>query len=87
MLKSKTGKWFLGIYLLMTCGINLYAVTCSDMYCGLVIVLPVMPWPFMLEGLFQDSSVLYAMLVMLNSIILYVIGQGVSKLFNRGLGV
>ena len=77
---SKVGIVFLFVYALFTLGILIYAFTCRGMCCGLVIVLPVMPWAIILEGFMRDTWLTYALLLILNGSILYGIGLALGKL-------
>jgi len=82
MKKSKLGVFIVGIYLLISIAAAIYAATCNGMFCGLVLVGPVMPWPFLLEGIVKNSYPLYFVLVALNSVILYFVGLGLSRIFS-----
>jgi hypothetical protein len=87
-MKSKTGLSLVGIYLFATLAVVIYSTTCSDLYCGFVLAGPVMPWPFILEGVFDESYLIYATLIALNSSILYLLGMTLERLIsmikNRG---
>lgn len=82
MKKHKIGLVIVGVYLLISLVVVMYVSICRGMFCGLVMVGPIMPWPFILEGVVRDSYLLYFMLVVLNSIILYLISTGLSRLCN-----
>lgn len=41
-----------------------------------------MPWPFILEGVFDESYFIYAALIALNSSILYLIGMTLDRLIS-----
>lgn len=82
----KINTWGLvlsGIYGVISLGVIVYAYTCSGIFCGLVAVIPVMPWPFVLEGLVLDTLPTLITLIILNAIIVYFIGSMVSKLFKK----
>lgn len=83
MKKNKLGFILLGFYLLVTIAIVLYTQVCSEMFCGAVMVVPIMPWPFILEGIVQDSLPIFVCLIALNALIIYFIGSAISKLFNK----
>lgn len=83
MKKSKIGIVLVALYLIATIIIAIYANTCSGMYCGLWLVLPVMPWVFLLEGVVSDSIFIFFILVILNSAIIYVVGLLISSLIRR----
>lgn len=82
----KINTWGLvlsGIYGVISLGVIVYAYTCSGMFCGLVAVLPVMPWPLLLEGVLSDSISTLLILIVLNAFIMYFIGAGLSRLFKK----
>jgi len=83
MKKTKIGVVLTSFYLIFSVGIWIYAQACSGMYCGLVLVLPTMPWVFLLEGVIKDSIFVFFILVILNSAIIYSIGLLISLLIRR----
>lgn len=80
---NKAGAILVGIYYLITIMVVIQALTCKSMYCGLILVGPIMPWVFVLEGMVSDSISIYVLMVGLNSLLLYFIGYGLSCLFKR----
>ncbi len=80
--KSKLGLILASIYLIITLIIVLYSFNCSGMYCGLMVILPIMNWIF-LEGLFSDSMITYILLVILNTIILYLLGLLITAILKK----
>ena len=85
---SKLGLWLAGIYAVITGSIFYYAFTCSGWYCGVVMVLPIMPWPLLMEAI-PDWRVLFGFLdsvfgafvfLFLNIIILYFIGVLIERM-------
>ena len=68
---AKYGLFVAGTYLALTLVVVVYASICKGMYCGLVIVLPVLPEVFLLEGLVADSVAAYFFFVAVNAILLY----------------
>jgi hypothetical protein len=83
MKKSKIGFVLSALYLLVTIIIVIYAKTCSGMFCGMVMVLPTMPWVLILEGLIEDSIFVFFILVILNSGILYGLGYLLSSILKK----
>lgn len=75
-----TGVFFVAVYLLLTAGAVFYSLNCSGVFCGLTIVLPVMPWLFLLEPILSDTVWLYFAIVLLNSVILYFLGRYIGQL-------
>ena len=83
MKKSKIGIVFALLYLIATLIIWIIAHTCGDMYCGMIIVLPVMPWAFLLQGTITGTFFDFFILVALNSILIYSVGWLISLLFKK----
>ena len=78
--KSKLGLILAFIYSIITIIIVIYSFTCSGMFCGLWLILPVMPWNFILEGVIRDSLTAFVFLAVLNAIIFYFIGYFIDRL-------
>lgn len=83
MQKSKIGIALVSLYLVAIIFIFVYANTCSGEFCGMVLVLPTMPWPFLLEGILPDSMFVFFILVALNSGILYGFGCLIGSLIQK----
>ncbi len=84
--KNKIGIILVGLYLLFTVAVVVYSQSCtSEMFCDLTVVFPIMPWPLILKNLIGFSWGLFALLVALNSLILYFIGKGLSNLFRKDI--
>lgn len=84
---SRVGLIFSLVYLLVTAYFFYQAFTCSGMYCGFILVLPIMPWNFLLEGWIQGSWFVYAILLLVNFCIFYSVGHFfglfVRRIFSR----
>jgi len=87
---SKIGLWLAGVYLIVAIFILIRGLTCSGMFCGLSILIPIMPWPFLVEmlpttfqNLFLDSTIGVFVLVFLNTIIVYLVGLGISSIISK----
>lgn len=84
---SKVGLTLSFAYLLVTAYFFYEAFTCSGMYCGFILVLPIMPWNFILDGWVQGSWFVYAMSVLANTVLLYLVGHflgiGFRKIFKK----
>lgn len=82
---SKLGISLVSLYWLFAIGVFIYAKTCSGMFCGLAIVLPVMPWPIIefTDRLMKDTLVTYIVLLVVNSLIFYSFGLLGSKVFDK----
>ncbi len=79
------GKILTIIYTLFTIAIYFASFACGTAACSLYIVLPIMPWAFILT---QDLGVgfpwaLYPIFILLNASVLYVIGAGLEWLYDR----
>ncbi len=81
--KSKNGITFVSLYLIVAIIMLIYSYLCSGMYCGLVVLLPIMPWPFVFERFISDSFFIFFILVALNSIILYYLGWLISLFLRK----
>ena len=84
MLESRLGKLFVILYALFAIGTYVASFTCGATSCGLYIVLPIMPWAFILT---QDLGVsfpwaLYPIFVLLNASVAYVVGSGIEWLYH-----
>lgn len=77
---SKFGLSLASFYWLVTIGVIVYSNACSGMFCGLVIVIPVLPWPLInpIEHFITDSWLTYLIIVMLNSALIYFIGAAIQ---------
>lgn len=72
---SVIGAFFVAGYLLITAASVFYSLTCSGVFCGLTIILPVMPWLFLLEPIISGNAWSYFLIVLLNSFIFYFLGR------------
>jgi hypothetical protein len=87
MLESKIGKYFIIAYALFAIGTYVYVFFCGEGYCAVYIVVPIMPWAFILvEDLgFAFPWVLYPIFVLLNASVVYVVGATIEWGYNRYL--
>ena len=83
MKKSKIGTTFVLLYLAVTLIVWIYAYTCSGMYCGLILLLPIMPWAFLLGGIINDSIFVFFVLVAFNSVLVYYLGWLIDRLIKK----
>lgn len=77
---TATGLFFVAGFLLLTVGIVFYSLTCSGTYCGIAIILPVMPWLLLLGSVLPDTTWTYFLIVGLNSLLLFFIGRYIGTL-------
>jgi len=76
---SKLGIIFSGIYLIFSIIAVVYSFLCNGMFCGFIIVAPAIPWIYLFEWLLLSSWISFSISVILNTIIVYFIGIGISK--------
>jgi len=85
MLESRVGKIFIIIYTALALITYLLAFSCGEGSCNMYIVLPIMPWAFILAedlGL-QFTWAIYPLLILLNASVAYVIGAAIEWGYNR----
>ena len=80
---TAAGLFAVAGYLLVTSVLVFYSVTCSGVYCGLGIVLPVMPWMLLLESVLPATVWTYFLIVGLNSVIVYFLARYLFRLFTE----
>ncbi len=79
-MKSKIGVTLVSIYALIAIILDVYALTCGGMMCGLPVVFTALPWlflplPFLSSG---EPSSLYIYQI-INAVILYLIGVAINR--------
>lgn len=84
-MKSKIGFILILLYTITTAYLYWSNLSCNGYGCGLLTILPIMPWPFVFESLFQLSLPIYIIFVIINGGILYFIGLGITKLTTKKL--
>jgi hypothetical protein len=87
MLESKIGKLFIITYALFSIAVYAVVFFCNDASCIVYIVLPIMPWAYILAGDFGLSFTwaVYPIFVLLNTSVVYVIGASIEWAYNRYL--
>jgi len=85
MLESRLGKVLVIVYALFAIITYLAAFACGTDSCGLYIVLPIMPWAFIVASDFGIAFpwALYPVFVLLNASVAYVVGAGIEWLYHR----
>lgn len=75
----------IGLYLLLTVVVGIYALTCDTQWCSLALIIPLTPWPQLLEGALglNIPRLLLPIAVLLNIGLLYYLGHIIEKLFIR----
>lgn len=79
-MKSKIGIILAGIYVLVAVALDIYALTCGGMMCGLPAAFTVLPWlflPFRFLSSGEPSSLYIYQII--STIILYFIGLAITK--------
>gem|GEM_PF-3134637 len=84
-MKSKLGWALVILYILFLGYVWFAALSCEGWFCGSMLLLAIMPWPFIL-GDVPSSLPVFIILILLNGTILYFIGLGISRLFHRNRG-
>lgn len=84
ILESRIGKLFIVVYALFAIATYVIAGFCGSETCGLYIVLPVMPWAYILT---QDLGLsfpwaVYPLFVLINASVAYVFGAALEWLYN-----
>ncbi len=87
---SKLGLIFVGLFLILAiCFVYEYFQCRGEWLCGLLLAAPAAPWFFMLEDFTRNNHTLAILLlifsVIINIIIMYFLGFGLSKLFTWGM--
>jgi len=85
MLESRTGKILIIAYALFAIVMYGISYACGDSECSLYIVLPIMPWAYLLtkELNFSFPWAVYPILVLLNVSVVYTIGVGIDAVIGR----
>ena len=70
-----------GLYLLLTIGVGIYALTCASQFCSLILVVPLTPWPQLFSALpFEVPQLFLPIAVLLNVGLLTLIGFWLERL-------
>ncbi len=80
---SRWGLVLSGLYVGITSVIFYQAFTCGDMYCGLIAIAPVLPWPLVAEVIqfpeFLDSKFGLYFFAIVNIYLLYWSGSVIER--------
>ncbi len=87
MFESKIGKYFIILYALFALSVYAYVLYCNQLYCAAYIILPVMPWAYVLvkEVGVTFSWALYPIFFLLNASASYILGATIEWVYNRYL--
>jgi cation transport ATPase len=84
---SKFGFVLSGLYLIITSVIFYQAFTCGEMFCGLMAILPVLPWTFVMEAIpgfkFLDNQFGLYFFALVNLLILYLLGSVLERWYKK----
>jgi hypothetical protein len=80
---SRTGSALVGAYLVAVGATWLYALTCSGLFCGFVVLWTAYPWQ-LLELYLPDTPINYACILVLNCAILYGVGSIIDRFRTSG---
>ncbi len=83
VMKSKIGLGLVVLYVLFVASLWFAELSCTGWGCGYSLILAIMPWPLILEGIIGFSIPLFIFLFLSNAAILYFIGLGFSKILRR----
>lgn len=85
LLESRIGKIAIIVYAVCTLAVYVYSFLCIGDTCGLAIVLPIMPWAYLLteELQFHFPFAVYPILILLNVSLVYVLGAGAEYVYTR----
>ena len=82
--KSNFGLILLIIYLMVLAVAWFKSMSCSaSMFCDFIVLLPVMPWLFWMEGILADSWLTYVSLVFLNALLVYSLGYLLEIIYKK----
>jgi hypothetical protein len=87
MLESRIGKYFIIFYALFAFVVYAYVFFCGESYCASYIVVPIMPWVYIIVrdfGLVFPWA-LYPIFVLVNASVAYVLGATIEWAYNRYL--
>jgi hypothetical protein len=82
-MSSKLGIFLASIYGLISVAVLGYVMLCSSMFCGLIILVPILPWPLLAEIVgfptFLDSMLGAIIFMFINTALLYWIGATIER--------
>lgn len=85
ILDSRFGKLFVIAYTLITLCTYVVSYSCGGDECGLYIVVPILPWAWILTNEFGLSFpwAVYPILILLNASMAYILGAGIEQIYIR----
>lgn len=87
MLESRVGKYFIIFYALFAIAVYVYTMLCTGASCDLYIIVPILPWAFILSRDFGVSFpwAMYPIFILLNTSVAYVVGASIEWSYNKYL--
>ena len=70
------------IFIIITLILDIESITCGEMFCGLGAIFPALPWVAIPCIPYEHMWLLY-FFQLINAVIIYFIGAGISKLSGR----
>jgi hypothetical protein len=88
-MRSKLGIILAVTYGLVSVVIFGYAMLCLGMFCGLIILAPIMPWPFLVEMVgfpaFFNNMFGAVVFALINAGLLYWLGSAIERYRSRSI--
>ena len=81
-MKSKIGLTLAGIFVIITLILDIQAINCGGMFCGLGAIFPALPW-VAIPWIPGDYMWWIYFSQLINAVIIYFIGVGISKFINK----
>ncbi len=78
---SRAGLILVGLYVLLLVWAWIYAKTCTGTYCGMMVLLPVIPWIMLADRFLTEKFMMvsYIVMILLNIGLIYLIGCGFTR--------
>ncbi len=82
---SRIGKYFVIAYAMFAIAVYVFVFLCGATSCSAYIILPIMPWAFILVEDFGLSFpwAIYPVFVLLNTSVAYILGVSIEWLYNK----
>ena len=82
--ESKIGNVLVIVYAIASIVLAMYSFFCTWQYCGLLIIVPILPWAIILEGWLGLSIpwAAYPLFLLINVVVVYSIGVFLETLYD-----
>jgi hypothetical protein len=81
-MKSKIGLTLVSIFIIVTLIIDIKAINCGEMFCGLMTIFPGLPW-VTIPWIPSDYTWWIYFSQLINAVIIYFIGAVLGKIFSK----